>query len=453
VTLTSDASGREPEAAPPAGFSFHRRKLVAAGLVLLVVVAAVTWRVWPTSHDQRTASDAQASQAEVSAVISMLQTHARAVLDHDPAAWAASLDSTAAASAFAQRQRAVFDSLAQVPLRTWRYVLSAPVTAPDVLGPAAERLSGRVVVLQVRLEYAIDRVDPEPTSKNLWLTAVHRDAGWRLAGDDDAAQTGGVSWHGPWDFGPVAVYRSAQTLVLAHPAHAAESATFAALVERSIPVVRRVWGTDWNDYVAVLIPDSAEEFTSVAGATGDNHDLAAVAVADSVSSSRVVLGSRIILNPTTLNRLDAAGRRLVVQHELTHIATRAATSDPMPTWVIEGFADYVGNLDSSQSVPESAAELAAEVKTGKVPTVLPTAADFDGANPRLAQVYEESWLACRLIARRAGEPGLVRFYKAVSNIAASDPDTAVSGALKQVLGVTPAAFVADWRADLVAELK
>jgi hypothetical protein len=68
-------------------------------------------------------------------------------------------------------------------------------------------------------------------------------------------------------------------------------------------------------------------------------------------------------------------------------------------------------------------------------------------------VYEESWLACRLIARRAGEPGLVRFYKAVSNIAASDPDTAVSGALKQVLGVTPAAFVADWRADLVAELK
>jgi hypothetical protein len=226
-------------------------------------------------------------------------------------------------------------------------------------------------------------------------------------------------------------------------------------------VVNRVWGTGWNDQVAVLIPDTAAEFDAVsgAGATSDQTAIAAVAVADAVRTDLpgpggggTVLGARIVLNPANLSRLDPAGRRLVVQHELTHIATRADTVDQMPTWLIEGFADYVGNLGSSQSVPLAARELAGEVRRGAVPAALPTDAEFAGTDRRLAQVYEEAWLACRLIARRYGQPALVRLYRQVADAARRDPAGAAATGLGQVLHLSVAGLTAAWRAELVREL-
>jgi hypothetical protein len=383
----------------------------------------------------------------------MLGRHAEALLRRDGSAWNGTLDDSTGAARFAARQREVFDNLAQVPLTTWRYGLSSAVTSPELLTAAAQRLEGRVVILRVSLQYALAEVDPQPTGRDLWLTAVRRAGQWRLAADTDVAQAAGRSWQGPWDFGPLVVRRGAHTLVLAHPAHTADSASLASLVERSVPVVIRVWGRNWNDKVGVLIPDTPEEFTAVSGSAGDSHDLAALAVADSVSPLGVVLGARIVINPSTLSQLDPAGRQLVIQHELTHIAARAGTSDQMPTWVIEGFADYVGNLDSGRPVPATAAELAAEVRSGKLPAQLPTSSDFDGANRRLPQVYEESWLACRLIASRVGEQGLVRFYRAVSAAAARDPATAVTVALRGVVATTTTRFTNDWRVFLTEQLR
>jgi hypothetical protein len=169
-----------------------------------------------------------------------------------------------------------------------------------------------------------------------------------------------------------------------------------------------------------------------------------------------VLGARIVLNPTNLSRLDPAGRRLVVQHELTHIASRAQTSDQMPTWLIEGLADYVGNLGSGLTARTAATELAAEVRAGRLPAQLPTSADFGGSGSsgaRLPQVYEESWLACRLIADRVGRAGLVRFYLQVADAARTDPATAAAVGLRQVLRTDPAAFTAAWRSYLKRELR
>ncbi|HJQ01351.1 MAG TPA: hypothetical protein VJ851_07115 [Jatrophihabitans sp.] len=396
--------------------------------------------------------------AEITAVMQLLGRHAGELMARDRTAWSADLDDAAAAADYRSRQQAVFGNLAGVPLTTWRYVLVAPVTDPAVIGPAAARLDGRAVVLHVDLQYALALVDPAPTGKGLWLTAVRRPGGWRLAADTDAARLGGPSWQGPWDFGPLVARTGPHTLVLGHPTHAGDLATFGALVERSVPVVSRVWGNGWNEHVAVLIPDTPAEFDAVTGtaASSDETAIAAVAVADSVrtdpSGSAVVLGARIVLNPTALGRLDSGGRRLVVQHELTHIATRADTSDQMPSWLIEGFADYVGNLDSGQPVPMAARELAAEVRRGVLPAALPSAADFDAGNSRLPQVYEEAWLACRLVAQRYGQPTLVRLYRQVSLAARSDPATAAATGLGQVLHLTPSAFTAAWRADLTREL-
>lgn len=451
----SRTDGREPETVPPVRLSRARPWLRMIALCMAVVVAStVGWLAFkPTEHTSRESEFAPPDQSEISAVMQLLGRHADALMHRDSSGWSGDLDEVAAASGYAAHQRAVFANLAGVPLASWQYALSTPVANPATLEAAATRLNGRVLILHVQLQYSFSVVDPQPTSKDLFLTAVHRATGWRLASDSDAAAAGEPSWQGPWDFGPLEVRTGPHTLVLSHPAHAADALTFQSLVERSVPVVTSVWGSDWNDHVAVLIPDTAAEFAAVSGDPADSHDIAAVAVADSVAADGTVLGARIVLNPTTLGQLDAAGRGLVVQHELTHIASRAATVDRMPTWLIEGFADYVGNLGSGQSVKATAPELAAELKQGKLAAALPTNADFDGDNSRLRQVYEQSWLACRLIAGRLGQQGLVSFYKAVSRAAQDDPASAMAIGLKQFLHVDVAAFTAEWRSYLQAELK
>jgi hypothetical protein len=388
----------------------------------------------------------------------LLGRHATALTARNQSGWDGDLDSAAAASTYRSQEQAAFTALAGVPLSVWRYVLLAPVTDASVLQPAAARLAGRVVVLHVQLQYGFRRVDPLPTAKDEWLTAVHRPAGWRLAADTDVESGAGVSWHGPWDFGPLLARVGPHTLVLAHPAHRAELATFATLVERSVPVVTGVWGSGWNDQVAVLVPDSTAEFQAVTGDSADSHDIAALAVADSrnpdptADPRQAVLGARIVLNPVNLSRLDAAGRRLVVQHELTHVATRAITDDQMPTWLIEGFADYVGYLGSGRTATEIAPELTADVRAGRLPRALPLAADFDSAGDRLPELYEESWLACRLIADRIGQHGLVLFYRAVAQATERDPASALPATLRSLLHTDPASFVASWRSYLRTQL-
>jgi hypothetical protein len=467
---------RWPGQRRPAHHRLARNRAALRWLVLAVVLilaAVVGWVAVRPGHSgpdraggvpgsapgsARTTAAAPPVQDEITAVMQLLGRHAAALTRRNQAGWDADLDSAPAAGGYRNQELSAFAALAGVPLSTWRWVLLAPVTDPNVLRPAASRLAGRVVVLHVQLQYGFQRVDPLPTAKDEWLTAVHRTSGWRLAADTDTENAGGSSWHGPWDFGPLLVRTGPHTLVLAHPAHRTDQASFAELVERSVPVVTGVWGSRWNDDVAVLVPDSAAEFAAVTGDAADSHDIAAVAVADSqnpdpaADPTTAVLGARIVLNPVNLSRLDAAGRRLVIQHELTHVATRAVTDDQMPAWLIEGFADYVGNLGSGRTSPDIAAELTAEVRAGRLPAALPTDADFDNPGGRLPQLYEEAWLACRLIADRIGQHGLVRFYTTVADAARLNPNTAVATGLRSLLSTDPRSFTASWRNYLRTQL-
>lgn len=443
---------------PPVRLSRHfgRRRLF--GLVTALILAMLAGlAVVLVQHDRTPAPPGAAStgspdSADVAAVLTALNRHAGALMDRDAQAWELDLDQAAAAAGYTGRQRQVFANLAQAPLASWRYVLVAPVTDPTVLAPAAARLGGPVVIVHVELQYALAGADPAPTGKQLWLTGVRRGSSWKLAADDDAAAVGGASWRGPWDFGQLLVRRGQHSLVLTHPAHRQDGPVFADLIEKSLPVVTRVWGRDFNDQVAVLIPDTAQEFAAVTGDDADSQDLAAVTVADQVRPDGVVLGARIVLNPSTFARLDTAGRRLLIGHELTHIASRAATSDQMPTWLIEGLAEYVGNLGAGLPVSRTATELAAEVRAGRLPAALPADADFTGGD-RLPQAYEQAWLACRLIADRAGQAGLVRFYRVVAEASRTDPATAVAIGLRQVLRTDLTAFTAAWRSYLIGQLR
>jgi hypothetical protein len=92
---------------------------------------------------------------------------------------------------------------------------------------------------------------------------------------------------------------------------------------------------------------------------------------------------------------------------------RSATgSRYAPTWLSEGFADQVAYRGSGLSTGQIAGALIAAVRSGHVPSKLPTPADFDAATSGAETAYDGSWVALGVIAGRAGSTAeLRRFYQ------------------------------------------
>ncbi len=386
-------------------------------------------------------------------ITALLSHQGAAVLHRDEQAFTAPLAGGRTSAAFRDRQQATFANLVDVPLASWSYSVAARVDDRSAERVASKRYRTAAVIVRISLRYALRGADRRPSAHDLWWTFVRSGGKVVVAGDTDLRADGGRSWRGPWDFGPVVVVRAALTLVLGHPGNRATLRSIADTVASAIPVVTGVWGRDWARAVAVVVPASSDELAAAAGQTSTvTADVAAVAVADPRDEvTGTVSGQRLIVNPAALARLSVVGRGIVVRHEVTHIAAATVTSERSPRWLVEGFADYVGNLGSGQPVTQAATELRADVGHGRVPTALPSEADFD--NPRTAaQAYQGAWLACRLIAARAGRPGLLRFYRLVA-AAPSGADDTIAQALHVVLGETRARFTALWRAYLSGLLR
>jgi hypothetical protein len=382
------------------------------------------------------------SLAEVRA---LLARHGAAVLHHDRTAFVADLDTAAGAADFRSRQISAYDNLARLPLTSWSYRLESRTDFREAESRASRRLGTGAIIVRLAVRFALGGVDRVPTSHELWWTVVRHDGRVVIAGDGDLANAGGVSWRGPWDFGRLVVLRGPHSLVLGHPDHLAALRQVQATVAAAVPAVTAVWGPDWTQDVAVVVPSSSSELTDQTGQSSDvSLELAAAAISDGEDPlTGAVYGQRLIVNPAPLARLSAVGRQIVIRHEITHIAAASATGAASPQWLVEGFAEYVGNLGSGQPVPMAAAELRADVQRGRLPTTLPPQDAF-ATEGESAQAYEASWLACRLIAQLAGQDGLVRFYRLVGG-SGEGSDAAVAAGLRGVLHESTAAFTAQWR--------
>jgi hypothetical protein len=382
----------------------------------------------------------------------LLARHGKAVLTHDRAGFVADLDPSSRATGFRNGQEDAFDNLVQLPLTGWSYRVESRTDDRAAEKAASTRFGTPALILRISLRYALRGVDRIPTSHDVWWTLVRHDGRLVIAGDDALSEAGGISWKGPWDFGPLEVIHGPHSLVLGHAADAGSLPTIAATVEAAIPAVSAVWGPQWSRDVAVIVPSSAGELTADVGRSSPvTAAVAAAAVSDGQDPrSGIVFGQRLVVNRAALGRLSAVGRQIVVRHEITHIASAQATTEATPRWLAEGFAEYVGNLGSGQRVGTAASELRASVRRGLLPASLPDEASFD-ADSSAAPAYEESWLACRLIAARVGQQGLVRFYRAVG-ASGLGTEASIAVALRSILHETTAQFVAQWRADLKAEL-
>ncbi len=369
------------------------------------------------------------------AVRALLATRSRALLQRDRATWLGTVEP--GATGFRARQGELFDSLLALPVADWSYRLDA--TGPQ---PPSSRLDDRRGAgwwaPKVATSYRLTGWDRTRVTSTRPMTFVPRLGRWYLSADDDF---GGADSGEVWDAGPVRAVRRGPVLVLGHPQAGRLLETVAAAAADAIPRVTSVWGTGWARRLVVLVPSSQAELRALIGGSGSMSQIAAYA-----TSRGSGVGERIVINPATFPLLGTVGRRVVLTHEATHVATRTATAAATPTWLVEGFADYVGYSGLTLPYDVSAQELRADVRRGLLPSSLPGPAAFDGANPSLAAVYEQAWLAVVLLAEQHGREALLRFYRAVGG--GEDVDVA----MRRLLGTDLRSFAAAWRADLQARL-
>ncbi len=363
------------------------------------------------------------------AVRGLLDRRAAALLGRDRAGFLSSVDPDQ--HAYLARQAALFDDLAAVPLASWSYAVD-----PTRWQPTGAGWSTRVTVA-----VALAGVDTAPATTDQVLRVVRRGDRWLLEGQDDAAG----SPPAVWDEGPVVAVRGTRSLVLGHPSGAAELDRIAADLDAAVPRVTAVWGSGWAQRVAVVVPADTAELGRLVP-SGPTASLAAMTVAGRLADGRRG-DDRVVVNPTELARLDATGRRVVLTHELTHVASGPVTGSQTPSWLAEGLADHVGFAGTGLAIRDVAAELSDDVRAGRVPQHLPTGAAFAEA-AGLGAVYEQAWLAVELLVRTYGQDRVLALYRDVGR--SNDP-RAVDEALR-ALGTDLEAFTAAWRADLVRQL-
>lgn len=393
-------------------------------------------------------ADVRRKDSRTQRVRALLEQRAQAVRRHDKTAFLATVDPKAPQE-FLDLQRAMFDNLTEVPFSQWGYTVDGTQPARQPAGlpvPADE-----VWAPQVTLNYALSHVDTVTTGRPMGFVFARRGDSWYLTDDEsfrapDLVTPGRETWRGPWDFAPCRVRTTSAGMVISHDGHRELANRVAGMLDQVIGGVTDVWGRGWSQRVAVLIPDSPDELRSLVGSQFAVDGIAAVAVADRVDPvAHRVEGPRVVLNPRTAQRLSDVALRVVLQHEVTHVAARADTVDGAPMWLLEGFADYVGYRKSGIAAAQIAPDLATELRRGPPPEGLPADAEFHLPGPRLDIAYQQSWSVVRYLAERAGERRVVDLYR---RIAGSGTNASVDPALREVAGLDTAGLIAGWRADL-----
>jgi hypothetical protein len=425
-----------------------------AVVLALVLGSTVTWLVTdglgarnrdrgnaaqPSESTAGRTADNAAALVRHDAATQLFEARSRAVLAHDKASFVAQIDP--AAPRFRQRQATVFDRLAKVPLAAWEYDVSGD--GPPLGGYQASLLPEGSFIARVVLRYTFAGSD-SPVEREQFFTLVPRNGRWLLADDKDGGPGRTRDGFGEdlWELGPVTVVRGRSSLVIG-AATAAVLRGYAREADRSVRDVRAVWKRDWSRRPVIIVPRTQADMARVIGTTAEGLEQIA-AVTTGYSESGPTLGDRVVINPAAWRDLVDLGRRVVMTHEVTHLATRAATHASVPIWMSEGFADYVA-YDSVDLPPEEVADdLLDSVRDGKGPKELPREIDFDPKAGNITHGYEGAWLATQMIADRYGERKLIELYVAMADPAGDAPEDDI----RAVLGVSEQKLVKDWRAYL-----
>jgi hypothetical protein len=227
---------------------------------------------------------------------------------------------------------------------------------------------------------------------------------------------------------------------------------FADLADHAAGKAAKVWGAaGWSGDVVVLVPSTQDQVETLLNASaGSLQGVVAITAGEGGKPLTGAPASRVVINPDAFNAEAPDAWQFFLDHELTHVATRAWTTAAVPLWLSEGAADYTGYLSSTISADRKFLELANAVSGGWKPEDLPATDDFRGAGDTVSRTYQISHLACAYIAEKYGQGKLVAFYKAVGTAPEGTADP-VDQAFRTVLGTSTKDFTAKWRAYVLVK--
>ncbi|WP_020390382.1 hypothetical protein [Kribbella catacumbae] len=386
--------------------------------------------------DSTTPDEAAEGVRRAAAGQAVLQKMADAIQEESKASFLSTIDPKA--TEFDELARTIYSNLGKLPLATFqlRYVSddtgALPPDRKSELGGTESWLA------QVEVSWQLTGFDTKPARETLPVTFVTRDDTTYAASFSERFVAG--QRRPIWALGGIEVAKGEHSLVISLDSQA-DADEYATVTDRAVESVTKVWGKNWKKKAVVYLPAKQTQMESVLGAQpGTYTQIAAVTMAE-LDTPLVGAPLRIVANPKLFEELGKQGRRIVLTHETTHVAS-IATASPVPLWLAEGFADYVAFTAVSVQDESAAKELFKAVRAGKVPKSLPAPEAFAASSAELPLAYESGWLACRLISEREGQSKLVKFYRAVH---ASKSPTGLADAFRTVLGTTEQEFVADWQ--------
>lgn len=383
----------------------------------------------PATGSEPAAGSGPAARSEpLAGVQRVLDRRAAAARAGDESAWLADLDPSAAG--LRQRQRALLSALRslqvrELTLRAERF-LPGPAVRPD--GSVGDE-AARVDVVGAWL---LPGVDAQPAPFTLELTVRRGGGGWVVV-DDSGERTVRQAF----DLPGLQVLRTPAGVVAGNaPRERLEEVS--ADLAGSREHVERAWGA-FAHLPAVVLPATAAEFTALTGRVGRDTSGVAAVTYGMLETSKTSRGDRIVVNPVAWGSSTRQGRRIILTHELTHLAGRATTTHPVPEWLSEGYAVHTSYAGLQVDPRRAAPELMAGVAEGALPTRLP--ADERFGDMASGTAYDEAWLLVDWLARTRGEEALRRLYRDMGS------GSARSDALGRI-GLTESTLLAGWQEDL-----
>jgi hypothetical protein len=399
---------------------------VLVSVLLLAVVVAIALMqarsrtdATPPAGTPARSTQASVPAGELTAVQDLLQRRARAVTTHDSALWMGTV--TPAAGPFRSAQQKLFERLVTLAPAAWNY------TAGTV------SVAGKRLTVPVDLTYRLAADGPTVT-RHQALTVTGGSGHWWVSAAE-ASQPADL-----WDLGPITRETGTRCLVIGSQQQrvqvrwlASSCGRIASTVETAVP------GGGLRTKTVLVVPANLNQLARLLSRsnTAGLDRTAAVTIGPQLAPAEAVL-----VNGDAFHQLRPLGRRIVLTHEFVHVATRADDTAAVPTWLDEGVADEIAYRGSGLGAMTIAGPVIKAARSGRYPTALPGASDFNAAGSDPGLAYARAWSAADTIAARVGLARLVELHHLVGT------GQTLDAAFRSVLGVDTRGFIPLWRRHL-----
>ncbi|WP_203926053.1 hypothetical protein [Virgisporangium ochraceum] len=428
----------------------RRRGLAAAVVVALLLVlgagggAAAFVAAGPDGVARSLGGPGKAGtapDARDTAIIEVLNRRSKAVNSRDKTAFMADIDKTDAE--LTKRQETVYENLIKLPFAEFSYKIGGGGGYDDSIPTELKTKYGdQVRAPGVAIIHRIEGVDNDPVAAPWVPIFALVSSQWRLVGEAKGKELPSGVGGQPWDAGPIIVEKGEKVVGIFSANNRSRAGTLIRIADEAMDQVALVRPNQWVGKVFMTAVRDRAVFDAYFGASPERVDqVAAIAVPhyDDVpdwNGTANYSATRVIFNPDEIDE-DNDVLSADMSHEFTHAAMAPVTTGWTPTWLVEGFAEYV-SYKGAQIDTNSLKRALDGVQTENL---------FAGE-----QFYDEpmnyitAWLANRMISETYGETKLIQLYERFQQT--SNEEVVIS----QVLGVPRATLIKNWQ-DYVAKQK